>query len=704
MGAAGFRAGPVRFVVPLSSLLFAAYGLLCPQSARAQTTPLETVVVTATRGASSTESSPFSTRVLSGADFQDAPALTIDGALRAVPSFSLFRRSDSLVAHPTTQGVSLRGLGPSGASRTLVLLDGVPLNDPFGGWVTWSKVPREGIARAEIVSGGGAAAWGNAALGGVVQLLTEPPSAASGGTVDLRLGDFGTRSAEWRIDQPVADGLLQVSGRVFSTDGYRVVAPEDAGAVDVAAGSRHQTVDVQWTQSITPTTRAHADLRWFHERRSNGTPYTRNATGDLLATVGLEGRPAADTRWTATAYAEDESFSSTFGSVNSDRTAETPASDQHDVPAKAMGAAATAEWGRPGSVRTVVGGDIRQVRGESREWYSYSNGLFARARESGGKQLNAGLFAQHERPLARHWSLTVGSRLDFWNDSDGFRRERERVSGASLRNDRYVSRDGWEWSPGAGLVWNPTRTVRWRLSGQRAFRRPTLNELYRPFRVGNVITETNPDLGTERNATIETGLAAEWRSFSVEGTAFWNELRGAVGNVTVARGPGNVPGFGFIPAGGIGRLRENIDRVRVRGVELSARWQATADWALTADALLNDAEVTRASAAPALVGKRVAQVPRTSAAVGLLWKRAGWRFAPRARWMGAQFEDDENALRLAPALVVDAALAREIGKHAELFVTAENLFNERIETGRSAAMVVIVGTPRFATAGVRVQW
>src|SRR2546429_4619415 len=95
-------------------------------------------------------------------------------SFRGVPVFIFFRRGDSLPANPAAQGVSLRGLGPSGASRSLVLLDGVPLNDPFGGWVAWTKVPREGLERAELVPGGGATAWGNAALGGVVQLFTRP--------------------------------------------------------------------------------------------------------------------------------------------------------------------------------------------------------------------------------------------------------------------------------------------------------------------------------------------------------------------------------------------------------------------------------------------------------------------------------------------------------------------------------------------------
>lgn len=672
--------------------------------AGAQTVVSDPLVVTASRAEWPAGTSAFSTRVMGGDELREAPGLTLDEALRSVPSFSLFRRTDSLAAHPTAQGVSLRGLGPSGASRSLVLLDGVPLNDPFGGWVTWAKLPREGLARVEVVSGGGASAWGNAALGGVLQVLTADAPTVRSGALTALAGDFSTRSFEGYASEPVAGGLLQFSGRLFATHGYHLVAPEDAGAIDTPAWTRHQTAAVRWSGGVGEGLTATVGARWFHERRGNGTPYTTNATDDGMVSAGIEGRTGASLHWAALVYGETEGFSSTFSSVNADRSAETPASDQYDVPARAGGISLTGEWRHDGGARTAAGADARWVRGESREHYSYANGGFTRARAAGGRQLTTGVFAVHERPLGGGVVANVGSRVDFWREAEGFRNESDLVSAASLRADRYPAREGWEWSPGAGLTGRAGDHLRWRVSGQRAFRRPTLNELYRPFRVGNVITETNPALRTESATTAEAGLAADWGSLSTGLTAFWSELHDAVGNVTVARGPGNVPGFGFIPPGGLGRRRENLDRVRVRGLEWSANWRLGGGLALTAAALLNDAEVTRAPVAPGLVGKRVAQVPRTNASVGATWSRAGWTVGSRARWMGAQFEDDENALRLAPALVVDASVRRELGEHAEVFLSAENLFNERIETGRTSATLTTVGTPRFTTGGVRVRW
>ena len=116
-------------------------------------TLLEELTVTPTRTEQRLGDMPASINVLSAEDIRQSPALVADDVLRQVSTFSLFRRTSSLSSHPTAQGVSLRGVGPSGVSRTLVLLDNVPFNDPFGGWVYWTRVPLENTERIEMVDG-----------------------------------------------------------------------------------------------------------------------------------------------------------------------------------------------------------------------------------------------------------------------------------------------------------------------------------------------------------------------------------------------------------------------------------------------------------------------------------------------------------------------------------------------------------------------
>ena len=401
----------------LSALLVAAGA--SEWSAQAQTT-LPTEVVTASRTPQPAEQVAVSVRAFDAVTLRSAPTATLDGALRSVPGFSLFRRSDSFSANPTAQGVSLRGLGPSGASRSLVLLDGVPLNDPFGGWVSWTKVTRENLARVEVVAGGGASAWGNAALGGVVQILTQQP-AVQMTAADATFGDFGTRSAEVAHTQPGALGTFDLGAHVFATDGFALVAPERRGPIDVAAWSRHTLLNLRWRQSLGEKLSWNAAFRSYQEQRGNGTPYQHNGSRERSLAVNFAGQPADAFAWKATAYAQDQGFSSTFSSVNAARTAETPASDQFSVPSTVLGAAWTGTWQHGRDARTSAGADARTTRGETREYFTFVAGDFTRLRVAGGKQADLGIFALREQALTSELRGTAGLRLNFWDETDGHR-------------------------------------------------------------------------------------------------------------------------------------------------------------------------------------------------------------------------------------------------------------------------------------------
>lgn len=744
----GDRYKPIKPDIPLGFLRLLGYQM---GFAGFGATTMGPVVVTATRTPQPADRVAATVRVFDDAALHQTPSATLDGALRSVPGFSLFRRSDSFTANPTAQGVSLRGLGPSGASRSLVLLDGVPLNDPFGGWVAWTKVPRETVSRVEVVPGGGASAWGNASLGGVVQIFSlpargemivvdRPPAAVTFGyrgtaRFAVTAGDFGTRSGEFALTRPVKRGIVQILARDFRTDGFSVVASERRGPIDVAAWSRHRWLTVRWRAPIgkhdkmelTTTARA------YEESRGNGTPFQRNGSREKFASVAMAGQPTDTFAWNAVAYGQDQSFASTFSAVNAARTAETPASDQFTVPSRAFGFAWTGVWKTSDASRTSAGADMRWVEGETRENFFFSNGAFTRQRIAGGEQSTFGIFVLREQRVAPGLRLTLGARLDRWEDRDGHRRESDRGSGAVLRDDRYTNHDDIEFSPSLGLVWKANNQWRVRAAVQRAFRRPTLNELYRPFRQGANVTETNPALKTERVTSGEVG--AEWsigkpfepivkrepdkknppgkiparpptvRGLALSATVFSNELDDAVGNVTVARGPGTFPLFGTLPVGGIGRQRLNLERTRVQGLETSATWRVNNTLSLNGAALFNDAIVRRAAVAPHLVDKQIAQVPRRSATFGATWLAPGGLIVtPRVRWIGRQFEDDENTLRLGEVVVADLGVSRALTKNLELFVTLENLGNARIETGRSADGVVNTGTPRLFLGGVRGSW
>ncbi len=708
-------------------------------------TYLDTLVVTASRTPQLPERVAATAQVFDSAAVRNAPTATLDSVLRAVPSFSLFRRSDSLTANPTTQGVSLRGLGPSGASRSLVLLDGVPLNDPFGGWVNWSQIPRDAVARVEVIPGGGATAWGDAALGGVLQVFLQPAQTeqividrpptpiawGSRGTAQMsaEVGDFATRRGSVIVNRPAGrNGVVQILAEDFATNGFSIVAPERRGSIDVPAWSRHRSFGARWREAVSTNTEVSVTVRGFEEFRGNGTPYQRNGTRSKFASVQGAGQPSPNFTWSAVAYAQQQTYASTFSAINSTRTAEAPASDQFAVPATALGASWTGTWVHRDGATTGFGLDGRTVHGETRENYNFSGGDFTRQRIAGGTQDFGGVFVVHQQPLLPTVRLTLGARVDDWRDENGHRTERVRSTGAVTRADQYDAHTDTELSPSLGLVWTPTRSWRLKSSAQQAFRRPTLNELYRPFRQGANVTEANANLSTEHvtsaeagiewmlwpnksapaDRTREPGLGARQRThprLTLGATAFWNDLHDAVTNVTVARGPGTFPLFGALPAGGVGRERLNIDRVEVQGAELSAVWTPASSLSVTAAYLYDDATVRRATIAPALVGKRLPEVPRHATSLGVTWQAPlQLTVTSRLRWIGRQFDDDENTLRLGETLVADLGVTRPLTKHLTLFLNVENAGDARIETARSADGVVNVGTPRLVIGGVRGRW
>lgn len=694
-------------------------------------------VLTAARSPQIPKNVAAAVRVLDGGSIQSTSAITLDSALRSLPAFGLMRRDDSLSGDAAAQRVALRGLGASGDGHSLVVFDGVPINEPFDGGISWAKIPREGLARAELVLGSGATAWGNAALGGVMQVfalpvkteavvIDEPPKplgVATQGSARFAamLGSFGTRSAEFAVTTPVGPEILQVLGRDFATDGFVAMAAERRGPIDVPAWGRHRWLQGRWRQALGKQLEFTTMVRSFEEFRGAGTPYTGSGAREKNVSFTLLGRPFDAFAWNAVAYAQDSSSANRFSVVNLTRTAEIPTSDRFALPAVAWGGAWTGQWSHAGGARTSGGIDVRELHAEARENISFTNGSFTQQRFAGGAESFAGAFLQHERLIAPTLRVVGGVRLDDWRATVGHRRETDLATHGVVRDDHYASREGTEYSPHAGVVWTPVSAWRVFMNLQRAFRVPTPSEFFSPSHEGETVIENNPGLRRERNIGESVGL--EWKSgpsganarpapftprfdtLVVGAAAFRNDLHDAVDAIALAHRADMLSNLGGRSADGIGRQYLNLDHLRSQGFELSATWRPSEIFSLTAESLFNDSTIRRAAVAPQLVGKEVAHVPRHSASLGATWKMPGGvAVTSRLRWLGRQFDNDENTLRLNEAVVADLGISRWLTPHLELFLTAGNLGNARVETRRSAEGLVYTGTPRMYEVGVRGVW
>lgn len=647
------------------------------------------VTVTASRSEIALGDSTQNIMMFDRVDREMSPAITVDDFLRAVPGFALFRRSSSLVANPTSQGVSLRGVGPSGASRSLVLADGLSLNDPFGGWVYWGRVPRIAIDRTDVLRGGASELYGTDALGGVIQLFRREPSRATL-NAEAMLGNFNSYDYAFYGSHRLGRHGVALAGEFFRTSGYIQVAPESRGPVDVAATSKHYSLEALWDYRFTPESRAFVLASQFSEDRGNGTPLQKNDTQIRSLAAGLSFITGGRDLWTVQAFTLAETFDASFSSVSLNRSTESLTRRQR-VPALSSGFQGL--WRRNLGLRhhLVAGMDYAQVRGASDE-LTYATGRATGTVRSDGRQDRTGLYLQDLIRLAPRLQVVLGIRRDSWENHDAFSFSRSFATD-SVRQAPFTSHSDTAWSPKLAARFDLSSTLALRGSLSRSFRAPTLNELYRSFRVGNVVTEANPDLKPERAKVDEIGL--DWSprsSLAVRTTFFWYEIDGNIANVTLTSTPTLIT-----------RQRQNLGATRSRGLELDAVFHPDRHWTFSAGYFLSDATVRDAPRSPDLVGLRIPQVPRHQAVLQASYRHEE-RFFLRAlmRLGGSQFDDDQNVFRLGSYRIFDLTLGRPFARQAELVFACENVFNTRYAVGRTP--VETLGMPRRLHGGIRLRF
>ncbi len=675
---------------------------------------VEPVVVTATRTPQRLADVPASVTVLTKEDIAASPAQTVDDLLRQVPGFSLFRRSSSLVTHPTTQGVSLRGIGPSGASRSLVLLDGVPINDPFGGWVYWSRIPRESIRQIDLVRGALSNLYGSSALGGAINITTEDP-APNLLRGSAAVGDRETKDFHLAVGDVIGPAGLRLDANYFETEGFFIVRERDRGPVDVPADSAHRTVSGKLTYAPAPGVRFFLAGNGFREDRGNGTRLQENETRSGYGAGGMtlgspEGGPG---EWGLTLFTQFQTFNSTFVSIRPEaltRTSENKVVDQK-VPTDAFGG--VLQWTKKFlDVHTfVLGGDFRWIDGESDErTFAAATGAFTGTRDGGGTQYLWGVYAQEIFIPTPQWQVTLGARFDYVKNFDAFRIRRDDTGAlVPLESPPIPDRSDDAFSPKVAVLYKALDWLALRASAYKAFRAPTLNELYRQFTVRTVTTLANENLGSERLTGAEGGFdLTPLEGLKVRVTGFWNRVKDPVANVTLDPPfPPGCPSF----AGAVCRKRQNLGETRVRGLEVEAEYLAFRDLlgkddlTLTASYLFDDTEVLKAPARPSLVGLRIPQVPKHQATAGLRYRNP-WLadFLLQARYVGGQFENDENTLRLPSYVVLDLSVSRRIGERFEAFLGVENLLDKEIIAGRDTDAPDTLGTPRLIHGGLAVRF
>ena len=646
----------------------------------------EKVTVTAYRAPLGSLESPVTTRLLSENDLATTATVTLDDELRQLPGVELFRRSSSLVANPSSQGISLRGLGSTSASRTLLTEDDVPLNDPLGGWIHWQEEPELAVRSIELMRGGASDLYGSSAIGGVVSVIAVRPASDM---FELRSSYGGEETFDDSLLGAMKRGAWGVvaAGGALGTDGYIQEAPDQRGPVDDASNVHSQNGMLTAERDSGPL-RLFVRGSGFDELRHNGTPYQYNRTRLWRYAVGGDWRGPHEASLVTRVYGSDERYRQTFSQIlnaSTLRNGETPTKFSF-IPDNELGA--SAHWSQPlgAGLLIVAGADVHDVRIWDREQTYGSSAALTNLHDH---QRDSSGYAE-AMWVRKAWTLTAAGRMDWFQNYDG----------------HEVKWNGSIWTPVSSQppqfgqrIFNPRVGLSRKLydhwavsaSGFRAFRAPSPNELYRSTQVGNELTLPNEYLLSERATGWETGLATNWRWGSVRTSYFLTQINRPISAVTTCSA-----------CSPILLMRENLGQIESRGVSVDYELTPMHWLAVDGGYQYAHATVTKNNSEPTLVGNWIPEVARNLATMNVrAFKPALGTISLQGRLSGRQFDDDANAYLLHGYFRLDAYASHDFGKRFEFFAAGKNLLNRQIEDSKTPTTTL--GMPREARAGFLVR-
>lgn len=647
----------------------------------------QNVIVSAAGTAVAEIDSPASVKLVTATQLREASSAFLDDKLRQVTGLELFRRSSSRVANPTSQGVSLRGLGSTAASRTLVLADSIPQNDPFGGWIHWDEIPQTTIQEVEVLRGGASDLYGSSAIGGVIDLLQQSPGPAS---YDAEF-DYGSENTpHGMLSGTLAHGPWSglMAGEFLRTDGYITVTPSQRGHVDTPANVDYENAHVDIRRLLGQRGSAFLRGNVLDESRDNGTPLTTNATRLWRYSTGADWTPTKTGAFSLRVFGSTEDYRQSFSSVNATRTFERLTRLQQ-VPTEELGA--SAKWVQSlGTKVTVVGGaDTHDIRATDLE-NPVTAGAISGVVDTTSRQRISGFYGQALVQLSK-WTFTGALRGDYFTNLDTRTINQTFPKPATIA--ALPNRSETVASPKLGVVRRITSNVAITATGFRAFRAPTMNELYRTGQVAQQITLANPNLLSERATGWEVGvqLARPSRNSVIRGSYFWTEVNRPITALTISVSPTQII-----------NQRANLGQIRSRGVNIEYQSQLLSWMTVNAGYQFAEATVTRFDQKPSLVGNWIPQVPQQMGTAQLrVFKQKWGLLSLQGRVSGRQYDDDQNLFVLHSFLRFDVYGSHQLGANVEVFAAAENLFDRAIEVGRTP--ILTLGTPRVARVGIRIH-
>ena len=675
---------------------------------------LEPVVVTATRTGLSPEEAPASATILDQEAVQTSADIAADDILRTIPGFSLYRRSSSIVTPPDldteAQGVTLRNIGPAGASRALVMVDGVPLISPFDGQVFWGKIPKESIDHIEVVRGSGASLWGNYAMAGVINIITRKPT-DTGAELKASYGTYGLTDDYLAVSGRRDKLTIGLTGNFFNLDGFPVVASDQRGPIDGDASSRDEVFNGRVGYQLSDAAAVTLHGQYFDQAYNYGTKLRTAGTSAGLIDLSSSLHSDDGSEWQAMLFSNMQSFNIQFSQANDARTTENRSLKQ-TIPFTDLGASLV--WSRRmlDPLVTSVGSDVHWIDGQRRDTiFDPDTGLRRGQQRSDGKQFFWGFFLQGIYAPTPQWEVALSGRVDLWTNYDGTQDGTDTdpdTGEITTTANRFPSQTRAAFNPRLSLLYRVTDWLHLRAAAYRAFRAPTLAELYRRSAVEALTLLPNSKLAPERLNGAEIGVDLPvLDNVDVRATGFWNEVDDPIENVDVD------PTLCDAAAGMVGqaaqegqpgcRKRVNEGLARTLGAEVEGLYQVLPELMLSGSYLFADGTLVHAAPQDRdLEGFQLAQIPPHTATVAAEYRNPRlFTFRLEGRFVDAQFEDQEHMDKQASFFILNATLARQLPIwNGEIFLAGENLA-DREYTVDNGGGIRQIGNPLLVHGGIR---
>jgi len=699
--------------------LFAALALSLPAMAQqdGKTEPeptLEPVVVTATRSERSLSDVPASVSVISKEDIALTPAQSVDEVMRSVGmEMSLI---SSYQSHPTSNMVSMRGLKSGVTSHALVMVDGVPINDSFSGFVQWNRVPLENIDRIEVVRGGGATLWGTYALGGVVNILTRAP-AKQALEVEGGYGTYGTyRVNAYGAVAPTETTAFSIEASRWGTNGFNQVAPQWRNDSTIWGKTSFDADNVQLAGALKPdpTLSARFRVNYHHNDQTLLTPVDTNnqriwnADLSVTKTFGKDDLTATlfhnDSNFLTNNSGWDAYFNATPGFPTQEVLSNTHVSKAKDTGGSVAWTSHINEIVPMASIgidaRQISGSDTGTIYDDVYGSTTGTPGAFLRTDYGSGRQFFGGLFGQIDIFPVSSLEILGSVRAQYWRNYDGFD-----ATGPTGGLGNLPDRSKTSVDPRIALRYEATRNLALRAAAYTAFNAPNLDLLHRSYGISGGIFLPNANLEPERLRGAEVGTDIRIGNTVTQITLFGNELRDAFTSVPLTAEQLALYNVAF------GTQWANAGKVRSRGLEWSTKWTITPALTGQLNYTYTNAKIIE-SPDPAQVGQALAYLPKHQASVGLLYDDKRYQASVIARYVGTSigvqgdptfYESNGWGVHQDAHMTFDASLGMTVNRTLSCFVQAVNLFNRQYIADNSGYFAPLRGSPRTLFAGVRLK-